>query len=266
MPLRIHLISGLPRSGSTLLAAILRQNPRFRASISTPLADLVANLIRDMSAHEAALLMSSAQRERMVRALVEAYYSDADWDLVFDTSRRWCALLPLVAGLFPGSRVICCLRNPAWIIDSVERALQRNPTLATSMFGFEMGTVYQRTEKMIKDGFIGHSIGSLRQAWFGDHAGRLIGVRYNSLTQDPRGVMGSLYRELGEPEFVHDFDHLDYEEPAFDASLRAPGLHKVYGGVRNEKRDSILPLDIFNQYNHEFWELPEENPRRVTIL
>jgi sulfotransferase len=25
----IHFISGLPRSGSTLLAAILRQNPRF---------------------------------------------------------------------------------------------------------------------------------------------------------------------------------------------------------------------------------------------
>jgi hypothetical protein len=36
------MISGLPRSGSTLLAAILRQNPCFHASVSTPLADLVA--------------------------------------------------------------------------------------------------------------------------------------------------------------------------------------------------------------------------------
>ncbi|MBU0835751.1 MAG: sulfotransferase, partial [Gammaproteobacteria bacterium] len=26
-----HFISGLPRSGSTLLAALLRQNPRFHA-------------------------------------------------------------------------------------------------------------------------------------------------------------------------------------------------------------------------------------------
>jgi sulfotransferase len=26
---RFHFISGLPRSGSTLLAALLRQNPRF---------------------------------------------------------------------------------------------------------------------------------------------------------------------------------------------------------------------------------------------
>jgi hypothetical protein len=32
----IHFISGLPRSGSTLLAAILRQNPRFHAAMTSP--------------------------------------------------------------------------------------------------------------------------------------------------------------------------------------------------------------------------------------
>jgi sulfotransferase len=35
----IHFISGLPRSGSTLLAAILRQN-RFHAGMSSPVASL----------------------------------------------------------------------------------------------------------------------------------------------------------------------------------------------------------------------------------
>jgi Sulfotransferase family len=36
----MHFISGLPRSGSTLLAALLRQNPRFEAGMSGPLAGL----------------------------------------------------------------------------------------------------------------------------------------------------------------------------------------------------------------------------------
>ncbi|MBD9680249.1 sulfotransferase, partial [Pseudomonas sp. PDM18] len=31
-----HFISGLPRSGSTLLSAILLQNPRFHAGMSSP--------------------------------------------------------------------------------------------------------------------------------------------------------------------------------------------------------------------------------------
>ena len=30
---KLHFISGLPRSGSTLLAGLLRQNPRFAAAI-----------------------------------------------------------------------------------------------------------------------------------------------------------------------------------------------------------------------------------------
>jgi sulfotransferase len=36
----IHFISGLPRSGSTLLAAILRQNPCFHAGMTSPVASL----------------------------------------------------------------------------------------------------------------------------------------------------------------------------------------------------------------------------------
>jgi len=37
-PERLHFISGLPRSGSTLLSAILRQNPRFYAGMTSPVA------------------------------------------------------------------------------------------------------------------------------------------------------------------------------------------------------------------------------------
>ena len=36
---KLHFISGLPRSGSTLLAGILRQNPRFHAAMTGPVAD-----------------------------------------------------------------------------------------------------------------------------------------------------------------------------------------------------------------------------------
>lgn len=41
---RIHFISGLPRSGSTLLAALLRQKPRFRAGMPGPLAGLFGEM------------------------------------------------------------------------------------------------------------------------------------------------------------------------------------------------------------------------------
>jgi len=39
-----YFISGLPRSGSTLLSAILRQNPEFYADIASPVASPVEAL------------------------------------------------------------------------------------------------------------------------------------------------------------------------------------------------------------------------------
>ena len=45
----IHFISGLPRAGSTLLAALLKQNPRFHAHMSGPVATDLRRLLGAMS-------------------------------------------------------------------------------------------------------------------------------------------------------------------------------------------------------------------------
>ena len=50
MDKKYHFISGLPRSGSTLLAALLRQNPDFHASMSGPIAALFEGIINQVSA------------------------------------------------------------------------------------------------------------------------------------------------------------------------------------------------------------------------
>ena len=58
----VHFISGLPRSGSTLLAAILRQNPRFHAGMSSPVGSLFMALQGAMSRrNEAAVFIDEAK-------------------------------------------------------------------------------------------------------------------------------------------------------------------------------------------------------------
>ncbi len=68
--MNIHFISGLPRSGSTLLAAILRQNPRFHAGMTGPVGSLVDNMLRGMSmSNETAVFISDKQREALLRSI-----------------------------------------------------------------------------------------------------------------------------------------------------------------------------------------------------
>jgi sulfotransferase len=268
--MQLHFISGLPRSGSTLLEGILRQNPRFHAAISGPLAGLATTLIRSMSGfNDLSQCMTDSQRHRILRSVIEAYYADFAPDrVIFDTNRAWCALLPAIAELLPESKVVCCVRNPAWILDSVESQVQRNPFGTPKMFNYDSGgTVYSRVEALMgKDGFVKKALSGLRQAWFGSLANRLIAVRYESLVSEPAATMERLYEAIGQPLFEHDFERVEYDEPQFDANMGLPGFHRVSGPVRVITRETILPPDLFRQHNDCFWNQPDQNPRGVLVL
>jgi sulfotransferase len=83
----IHFISGLPRSGSTLLAVLLRQNPRFFASMTSPVGSLFNAMLASTSArNEGAVFIDDTHRQRLLRAVFDAYYADMHpIQLVFDT-------------------------------------------------------------------------------------------------------------------------------------------------------------------------------------
>jgi len=217
---------------------------------------------------EAATFISDNQRQRVIRSAIEAYY--ADWPktaIVFDTNRAWCACLPCLAQLFPEARVICCVRSIAWILDSFERQCQQHPFVAPAMFGCNPAlNVYARVEGLLGNGPVGFGLNCLRQAWFGEYADRLLCIRYESLTTQPREAVNRLYQLLGQEPFRHDFEHLEYDEPEYDRRLGIAGLHTVRPRVEPNARRTILPSDIARKFERDFWDQPENNPRNVKIL
>ena len=266
-----HFISGLPRSGSTLLGALLRQNPRFSASMTSPVASLLVALQSKMTGGEFGVFFNDARRESVVRGLFESYYSGADRaEVIFDTNRTWTARTPLIMHLFPNSRIICCVREIGWIIDSIECMLAKNPLQVSRIFNFQPGaSVYARVEAMMNSdsGLIGLPWSTLREAWFGAHAGQLVLLRYSSLVGEPGRVLSELYKLIDEPFFEHDLNNVVYAEADYDALLGMPGLHTVRNVVAPNNRKCTIPPDLFAKYsNTEFWARPELNPNRVTIL
>ena len=269
----LHFISGLPRSGSTLLSALLRQNPRFHASMTSPVGALVNGLMRQMSQdNEAAVFIDDEQRARILIACVEAYYADLHPEkLVFDTNRQWSSKLPLLARLWPKAKVICCVRSPAWVLDSLESLTRRNPLEPSGIFKFDVtGTVYSRAEGLMSgSGMIGYALNALREAVFDSRRERLLLVRYESLTADPLATLAAIYDFIGEPGFEHDPDDVeqDFDALAFDARLGAPGLHTLGSRVRSTPRPTILPPDLFHKYDSDaFWDRPKEMPASVRVV
>ncbi len=269
----IHLISGLPRSGSTLLSALLRQNPHFQAGMSSPVNALFNAMLRETSQrNEGAVFIDDDVRRRLLAAVFDAYYADIHKEkLVFDTSRGWTARLPALAELFPAAKVICCVRNLSWIMDSMESLVRRNAFELSGIFNFDpAGTVYSRLEGLGGPaGMVGFAYNALREAVYGEHADKLLLVRYESLTTNPLGTIAAIYNFIGEPLYAHDPEHIApcYDMIEFDARLGTPGLHAVGSAVRPCARTTILPPDLFKKYERDaFWEDPAQLPRSVHVV
>lgn len=258
---RYHFISGLPRSGSTLLSALLLQNRRFHAGMTSPVGSLFKGMLNQLGAGgEFGPVVSTEQRRRLARGLFESYYADQAQtkDVIFDTNRMWSAQMPALMDLFPGAKVIACVRNVAWVMDSIERRYRANPYETTRLFtdDIERNTVYSRVDTLAqRNRLVGYPWTALKEAFYGEHASSLLLVDYELLAQAPHKVMPLVYQFLGEPEYPHDFNQVKYDAPEFDEALGLHGLHQVRPQVALQLRESILPPDLFEQYSKlSFWQ------------
>jgi len=268
---KFHFISGLPRAGSTLLAALLRQNPRFHANMSGPVAGLIGSLMSELSSkNEFAPYIDDQKRNRIIQSVFDGFYADTDTEVIFDTSRAWCARMSLIKTLYPRAKVIACVRHMPWIIDSIERLVQRNVFQPSSIFSYTAGgTVYSRTEGVSgADGMVGYAYNALKEAYFGGNAtDRLLLLQYETLTNDPEKALEKIYSFIEEPYFKHDFNHIDFDATEFDKKAGTPGLHLVRPSIDSNPRKTILPPDVFRRFEKDaFWKDQKLNINNVQIV
>lgn len=271
MTQRIHFISGLPRSGSTLLGAILRQNPRFWAGMSGPAASIFHSAMVEMSGrNQYSGFVSEAQRSAVLRSVVEAYHAaGTQADVVFDTNRSWCGAIGAIKSLWPHSKVIACVRDVGAVIDSIEHLIQTNALEPSGLFNYAASaTVYQRVNTIASaDGLVGQSLDYLKGAFFGGHADRLMLVQYESLVSHPCKVLKAIYEFIGETPFAHDFDNVVFEANDFDARVGTPGLHRVRKKVEAVNRRSSLPPDLARRFDADtFWREASLNRDNVLVV
>jgi sulfotransferase len=258
----LHFIAGMPRSGSTLLASILRQNPSIHATITSPMGSLFERLHHCMGARsDYDELLTEVKRVNLLAGLFQNYYLDVDKPVIFDTHRMWCSRMPALARLFPDAKVIACVRDPAWVLDSFERIYQQNPLLMPKMFTPEQSaTLHTRVEAMAAAaGSVGFAYDAVAEAYYGPHRGNLIVIDYDEFCADPAAALALIYDRLGLTPFKHQFDNvasvdITFDAIRFDRPFGTPGLHTVRPKVESIPRKTVLPPELFKRFSNKcFW-------------
>lgn len=252
---KLHLIAGLPRSGSTLLSAILNQNPRFHAGISDPLNGSIYNIIRQFSVVGAATQCSEEQRVSALNGFIDGYYRHIDKPVIFNTSRYWTGLLHVMDVLRPDAKVICCVRDIPWILNSFELLFKSSPTMYAQRFGgdgVDGVDVYKRSD--IAYDLIRKNLNALKEGFFSPHKNKILFVEYEHLARDPQKTLKTIYKFIGETYYKHNFNDVESSHDEFDIAVQHKGLHKTRKKIEFIERDPVIPPDIWHAYaGQEFW-------------
>lgn len=256
-----HFISGLPRSGSSLLAALLRQNPAFHASFMSPLGSAVLALRKPMSPpSETAVLWSPMQRSRVIESMFEAYYEQDLDKVIFDTNRRWTLDASLLTAVFPSCKIICMVRDVPSIVNSFEHLFAQNPGIVSSILGESDPNVYRRSEILMDvTGVVGFAYQAYKQAMFGAAKDRLLTVEYSYLVTKPQETLDWLHDHILIPRFAYNLAEIEPLPGAaeFDRGVGCPGLHDVKPKVVLPNKKSLLPPDLVDRLPPPFWRVNE---------
>lgn len=260
MKRKYNFISGLPRSGSTLLSSILKQNPRFTAGISDPLQSYTHSIISDTNTAvgmEAAVPIE--KRKDIIKGIFDSFYKDTN-EVCFNTNRGWCGNTALLKDLFPDFKMIVCIRDIPWILDSFEILNEKNPYTIKPLYHHQAGlTVNERCRMLMGElpnfsGYVSGPLANVQQAMFCNQRDQLLFVDYNILVKFPHIVMKQIYDFLEEPFFEHDFNNVEDSYDEFDQQAKIEGLHTIRKKVEYKERRSIIPLELWNKYEQSsFW-------------
>jgi sulfotransferase len=256
----IHYVTSLPRSCSTLLCNVLAQNPKFHATSSSGLIDLIYPARQNLTEAGEFKAMDPADAENMFcdwarGGITNAFNSLTDRPVGFDKGRSWIGYLDLLFHLFPEAKVIVTLRDIRGILTSFEQKRREHPAYFQGEENppTNFTTIDRRVQAWLAGPKLGIVIERLHEA-VQRFKHKLHFVHAEELTSNPKQVMKKLYSYLGEEYYEHDFNNIVQYTSEHDGVWWPLGDHEIRKEIKplTPKWNDVLGKDLANVIREKF--------------
>jgi len=253
-------MAGLPRSGSTLLSAILNQNPDIYVSANSDVASLMLALHKTASVSESFHAgFEPIGYRNIIEKLPETFYSHIDKSYIIDKNRTWGTLenLQLASAFTDKVKIIAPVRPLLEILASFVNLAEKNPNNFIDKFvpnypvsDFRAKNDARCDALMAANHQIEMNILSIASALHPEHREKFEFVAYADLISKPEKVLDSIYDFLEIPRFAHTYENLNWNLMPNEAQVYGiPNLHKIRSKIDKSKTDvSVLSEYVQNKY------------------
>lgn len=259
---QLYFIAGLPRSGSTLICNILKQNPKVHAQAVSGLCTVFNSIHMNWDSIEPHKEYPNHNAKLSVlTSILNTYHSNITKPFIFDKDRMWISKIGLVEAITQKKvKILCCVRNPAEILTSFEKIRKTNPTIAILPdlnLGEKTSIAARAYFYSSPEGALGAAHTGIKDAITEGYVDRLLFVDYSKFCNEPKKQIKRIYDFFELPDYTHDLENISQEEIYDDKIRFLPNLHKIKPKLQKTTVNCVeyLGLDLFQQYNSQiFWD------------
>lgn len=251
-------MAGLPRSGSTVLAALLNQHPYIYASPQTDMLGLMHNTQTATINYESfrAGIMTSGY-EDVFRGIPDLFYSGINKPIVIDKNRAWGTpynmdnIMPYVN---KNGKIIVVVRPILEVLASYVKVITKSESqgnLSPVDRDFWAFRYRDAVDAMVE--YIMRPQGELDQAIYStanllkNYKEKIKVIKFIDLLSNPKSTMLGIYNFLELEEFKNDFNNI--KQIDFHDDLAGYGVSGLHDIGKSLKSPETNPEDYLSSYS-----------------
>lgn len=230
-------LSGLPRTGSTLLSAILSQNPKIHSEGNSAVCQLMWDM-KVSIANKVKEQIATNNRYQTIHDLIShiphIYYknNDASEKIVIDKCRSWTIPdnVDILQKYVDANIKIIVLERPVIeIVKSFVKLYKQN----NKEYNVEH-LLTENTEPVMR------SLSGIAWAKQNNLNNTFLFISYKDLIENTEQTITKIYEFCGIEYFKHDFSNIVLKYPENDDLYKLKGHHSIRSTIKKEKNDTKL--------------------------
>ena len=254
---KLFFLVALPRSGNTLFASIMNQNPDIACTGNSVTLEIIKNLYLIKKIDTFQNFPDHKSLDNILDNVYNLYYKDWPQRIIIDRG-------PVMLSGNPGNfeliqkhfkykfKCIVLLRNLMDVFASYMQWYTENPNSFVNKLG--KNDEEKLLNLMKDDGAIVKELKSIKNSY--NYPDICYHVKYDDIVTNPEQEFKKIYKFLGEPYFNHRFNNLDQikiNSLSYDDRIVGDNMHKLFDGpVRKVYNPYIekIPKSIRERYGH----------------
>jgi sulfotransferase len=252
---QLFFLVALPRSGNTLFASIMNQNPKIAATPNSITLEIMKDLFLLKETDVFQNYPDHRSLDNVLDVVYDTYYKDWPQQIIIDrgpvmTEGNFYLMQKHFKQPF---KCIVLLRDLMDVLASYMKWYTENPDSFINRYNLK-NDEEKLSMVMNTKGAVAKDLEAIKNSY--NYPGLCHYVKYDDIVTQPEQEFKKIYEFLGEPYFNHRFDNLDQVSVnglSYNDTIVGSNMHKLFDGpVRKVYNPYIekIPERIRQKYGH----------------